>query len=333
MHHHPIQGFISSPNIVPIQGAFATQIGIQIINSQNVATPGPFQQMLQLSISQLQAFTLLANDFHNVRFAYNGNYIPAWLESINNGIATIWVLIPSIAANSSITIEMQVLPWLNFDGNYWGEAPQLSPTYAEYDNGASVFNNYWNFAGTSLPSGLSASGGLIYTVNNGLTIVGEQSGYNWGVIATTVPINLNEGAFSLMNFGNNGVGRMGSSFTNPASYTPNQYYIHGSAGSDYYLYTYYSNPSYTPFQVNSNIAGSSTFVFIMMGWYSKGGYFTPYMLLNNNMWTLSTNISLPSAQSSFYLGGSDITTNQTVQYFGTYNFPPNGVMPSVEVMV
>jgi len=55
--------------------------------------------------------------------------------------------------------------------------------------------------------------------------------------------------------------------------------------------------------------------------------------LNNNMWTLSTNISLPSAQSSFYLGGSDITTNQTVQYFGTYNFPPNGVMPSVEVMV
>ncbi len=51
-----------------------------------------------------------------------------------------------------------------------GEAPQLSPTYAEYDDGASVFNFYDNFAGTSLNTSKwnsGVSGGTI-TVNNGL---------------------------------------------------------------------------------------------------------------------------------------------------------------------
>jgi len=294
---------------------------ITLTNSQSQASPSNFQQLIQTTL-------LYPN---GVRFwSLIDGWLHSWLENISNGTATMWVKIPSsIPANGTYQLYMIQDSILSMDGVYWGEAPQLSSTYGQYDNGANVFNDYWNFAGTSLPSGLSASGGLIYTVNNGLTIVGEQSGYNWGIIATTVPTNLNEGAFSLMSFGNNGVGRMGNTFANPTSYTPNQYYIHSSTGSDYYLLTYYSNPSYTPFQVNSNITGSSAFVFVMIGWYSNGGKFTPYMYLNGNMWTLSTNMSLPSAQSYFYLGGSDITTNQTVQYFGTYNLPPNGVMPTV----
>ena len=38
----------------------------------------------------------------------------------------------------------------NFDKNYWGEAPSLSGTYGQYDNGANVFTFYDNFAGASL---------------------------------------------------------------------------------------------------------------------------------------------------------------------------------------
>jgi len=57
---------------------------------------------------------------------------------------------------------------LNFDGVYWGEAPQLSPTYAEYDNGVSVFPFYDNFAGTTLSSKWTVSG-ITYTVNNGFS--------------------------------------------------------------------------------------------------------------------------------------------------------------------
>ncbi len=32
----------------------------------------------------------------------------------------------------------------NFDNNYWGEAPTLSSTYGQYDNGANVFAAYFN---------------------------------------------------------------------------------------------------------------------------------------------------------------------------------------------
>ena len=55
-----------------------------------------------------------------------------------------------------------------------GEAPQLSSTYAEYDDGASVFSNYWNFAGTSVPTGMTSSGTGI-TINNGISITAPAS--------------------------------------------------------------------------------------------------------------------------------------------------------------
>jgi DNA-binding beta-propeller fold protein YncE len=52
----------------------------------------------------------------------------------------------------------------------WGEAPTLSGNYAQYDNGALVFPAlYQNFAGTSTPSGWTASGSGV-TQNNGVTL-------------------------------------------------------------------------------------------------------------------------------------------------------------------
>ena len=39
-----------------------------------------------------------------------------------------------------------------------GEAPSLSPSYGQYDNGALVFNTYANFGGPSLPSGWATTG-------------------------------------------------------------------------------------------------------------------------------------------------------------------------------
>ena len=54
-----------------------------------------------------------------------------------------------------------------FNNKTTGEAPQLSSTYAEYDDGANVFNFYDNFAGTTLPTGWVGNG---YTINNGLSL-------------------------------------------------------------------------------------------------------------------------------------------------------------------
>ena len=97
----------------------------------------------------------------NVEFFYaNGTIIPSWLEQYHSGYAIWWVKTGSIAANSKITIYMGFASKTTnlLNNKTTGEAPQLSSTYAEYDNGANVFTNYWNFAGTALPSGWTGSG-------------------------------------------------------------------------------------------------------------------------------------------------------------------------------
>ena len=95
----------------------------------------------------------------------------SWLESYSSSNAVWWVKVGSIPANSHITIYVG---FANKTKNLFntvddGEAPQLSATYGEYDDGVNVFTDYWNFAGTSLPSGWTGSG---YTVNNGVTVAG-----------------------------------------------------------------------------------------------------------------------------------------------------------------
>ncbi len=49
-------------------------------------------------------------------------------------------------------------------------------TYAQYDNGANIFPTYFNFNGTSAPSGINTyvSKGSV-TFNNGVTIIGDAS--------------------------------------------------------------------------------------------------------------------------------------------------------------
>ena len=68
---------------------------------------------------------------------------------------------------------------VSYDNKTTGEAPQLSATYAEYDDGANVFNFYDNFAGTTLSSKwTSDSSGttVTYSVNNGITFSAATTG-------------------------------------------------------------------------------------------------------------------------------------------------------------
>ena len=127
----------------------------------------------------------------------NGTIIPSWIESNSSGKLTTWVKTISIPASSHIQIYLgfasKTTNLLSSSGTSGiGEAPQLPSTYAKYDDGASVFNNYWNFAGTSLPSGLTiGETGGTYSVNNGLTITGGSGTGNSGFegIFSTSSIN------------------------------------------------------------------------------------------------------------------------------------------------
>ena len=72
---------------------------------------------------------------------------------------------------------------VNFDNNYWGEAPNLSSTYAQYDNGANVFNAYFN--GNTATTSFSVYSG--YTIAKATGVAGpggstinaiKATGYN-----------------------------------------------------------------------------------------------------------------------------------------------------------
>ncbi len=172
----------------PINQTFAAVSKLTITNSQTTATPSPFQQMINVT-SSTPGWAYISQDFgQNVEFFYpNGTIIPSWLENYTSSHALWWVKVGSIPASSSITIYVGFASSSTnlFNTVNDGEAPQLSSTYAEYDDGANVFNFYDNFKGTSLDTSKWTSGSSIpssasgsITVNNGiaLTYSGSTSG-------------------------------------------------------------------------------------------------------------------------------------------------------------
>ena len=133
-------------------------IAITITNGESSATPSPFQQQITIDSDSYSSY--LASGLSNVNFQDgSGNIIDSWLESGNSNTSTstiYWVsLANGIGANSSVTIYYCIYATTvnAFNTTNTGVAPQLTSTYAQYDDGASVFTNYWNFAGTTLPSG------------------------------------------------------------------------------------------------------------------------------------------------------------------------------------
>ncbi|MEM0159846.1 MAG: hypothetical protein QXU98_14320 [Candidatus Parvarchaeota archaeon] len=155
---------------------------ITLSNTTSTATPAGLQVRLNINFASL--VSNINADLGNIRFSSDqagNNLLYAWLESAPQGTFTqgssvslytssnVWVNLGNniIPANGSLTIYMQVLSsGTEFDGVYWGANPLWTGTYGQYDNGANVFNNYWNFAGTSLPSGWIGSG---EDINNGLS--------------------------------------------------------------------------------------------------------------------------------------------------------------------
>ncbi len=164
-----------------------SHIYITLTNSQSSATLPNFQEMISFDPQKFSSYE--SSDLGNIRF-YSGNGAPStelysWCESgctASSTNAVFWINLGSatISANGGTQIiNMTFLPTsTEYDGIYAGEAPQLSPSYAEYDNGAKVFNYYINFEGTSLPSGWTYIDTTpTYNVNNGLTI-DSSSGYD-----------------------------------------------------------------------------------------------------------------------------------------------------------
>lgn len=194
-------------NITPTKSSITvangnlTTITLTFTNESTDIIPSGSQIYANINWSEYSDY--LSSDVGNVRFFdINNNPVYAWLESFvspNNSSASnatssiVWFKLNSaIDPNfGSYSIMMQIQPTdVDFDGVYWGCSPLLTGTYGLYDNGANVFDNYYNFAGSTISSSLSS-----YIINgttssnNGLNINLPASSYGAYVISAGVPLN------------------------------------------------------------------------------------------------------------------------------------------------
>lgn len=170
--------------MVPV--AANVKVPISIDNAQSVGT-GTYEQSILVDSSTYS--TYINANWSNVWFTYlNGTTIPAWIENNPSNTAAstmVWIQLFDIPALTTEVVDMDIGP-TNYHGlsaaGPTGEAPQLSGTYAELDNGAQVFPLYDNFKGTVLnttlwddSSSFKTTNGHAY-VDNGLSFYAKGAG-------------------------------------------------------------------------------------------------------------------------------------------------------------
>ena len=306
---------------------------ISVVNDTTQATPTNFQQLIQTTLQYPSG----------VRFwrPIDG-WLYGWLESLSStNQANIWVKIPSsIPANGVYQIYMVEDSSLNFDGNYWGEAPNLSSTYGQYDNGASIFSNYWNFAGTSLPSGwtssIGSSSGSV-TVNNGVTLASGTGGSNgWGTIyyEFTMPSS-NQIAIEVfgqtaetgrqrMYLTNTGAGSIFGGYGSDLGF---DYGIFGeiTSGDLQYFWNGYYSPNNPAFAINTNY---------IVQYILTGSTFYWNILSSSESQIASQSTTQPSTTNVLSLiDDDDAGATQSTYYWIRFRaYPPNGVMPETAIV-
>ena len=297
-------------------------VPINITNTNDTATPKNFQAMVKINWSAYSKYLLPS--LSNVRFYNSTSFtlsheLAAWMENNNTLKAyssIVWVNMSGtiIAGKSSVKIYMVFGPTTENFGKHWGEAPQLSGTYGQYDNGAKVFSNYWNFAGAAVPSGWINNGGTV-TVNNGVTFAVTSSYvfyYNVSISGSNIVDGLAKNIVvpTVSDHTNDFVGFTASpiawigSFTGARIVTTNtvSWVINGAYGSTSLIYP-----------------ASSFFVFGGGGDSSTQNSYFNYTNIK------SSSVAMPST----YYPGIEVDNGATMflQWIRVRAYPPNGVMP------
>jgi len=343
-----------------------TYVPVTITNNQGSATQNPFQQMVTWNPSTYSTYE--ASDLGNVRFCADTacvTSLDAWLESCTPSCtpsatsASAWVKLTSAIAGSggTLTIYMVFLSTsTEFDGNYWGEAPTLSGTYGQYDNGANVFSDYGAFQGASLPSGWSVSGVASFvggTSNTGGVRLTSNSGNQYGAATSSKSFSTVGACFETSAEYNGGADDIGQGFYSSGAGTGTGAYGPGTTnGNGYYAsYEYYSGSKPALRQSTTTLASAASQTmptsgtnFLFMETCSTSGQITMQYVTNtgsqyasgvySGLTTAVTYTATISAgASTSFLGAS---TGGTQSY--TYLFwdrvranPPAGVMPSTSL--
>ena len=319
---------------------------VYLYNNQSISTPAPFQQ--ELTMDPVMYSSYEASNLQNIKFTYtNGTVISSWLESGNSNSdssAIYWLKIGGgIPANSDMEIYMDFLyPSSNLFNNVnTGEAPQLSSTYGEYDDGANVFNFYSNFSGSSLNSNqwTSGVGGGSVTVSNGVTISAPTSSYAYiiGTSALSSPMILDTyiSSYTIIS---------GAPRSFPIGFSTANNWVASSQGGNaggldnsYLFQMSNSLTSYTGSEYNlSNLVTFPQSISIPnvagISWESSSPLQAGYINYQQVGTSDNTNITFQSFYPSAYIetGGAG-SAKFTLNWISGRAIPPNGVMPSVTV--
>jgi len=310
---------------IPAGATGLHNVTITMYNNQQSAIPAHFQTMIRFLPSSSLYKLLERYDLGNIRFYYNSKELFSWCESGCNYSSTsnavFWVELPvAIPPRQNMSIRMYFAPLsVDYDGVYAGEAPQLSGTYAQYDNGASVFDFYDNFAGTTLSSTWTLFNGASASVNSGLTLTDASN--NGGIFASMSSSKTVMESYAYFNKAGGNSGLMIGNGT--ASTTDFQ---------NGYLYWYQSAVAYI------YVAVSGAFTTIASGGTMPSGKHIFGAVLVDSSQVFSADYTNYASASNTQFTPSQITqigyrvnTGVTMQatWVRTRAYPTNGVMPSV----
>jgi hypothetical protein len=308
--------------------------------TSSTATSSPFQQMVIVNMNNYNSYA--SSNLQNIEFTYpNGTIIPSWRE---NGTANTQTVVYWLKLGSFTTATVY-MDFFSTSSNVLnpvntGEAPQLTcsnpsdtascSTYAEYDNGANVFNNYWNFAGTSLNTNTwtTANAGGTITVNNGLDI---SMSSNWGTyVISKATFSDNEIFGSYFKSDNiNPSSDAGASliYSTSSSLSGSQYAAtqYGYSGSFTNFVNNYANGRFPWSSIGTTYSyPTDTFYLYMIGINSTGAF--------GNGWINNTPINIANSnqlETSGYIALQQTQQTGIFQYVFVGAYPSNGVMPSV----
>ena len=156
------------------------------------------QQNLTINESNYTNYINYNGSIANFEFTYaNGTVIPSWIESNQSNQTLVWLNITNTTTNVYLDFFNMTTNMLNSSGtNGIGEAPQLSASYGQYDDGADVFGNY--FAGNSL-SGWTVAGtaGQTASAPSGNPVFGANAFYANGAIGDYLDLRFHPASFAL----------------------------------------------------------------------------------------------------------------------------------------
>ena len=311
---------------------------VVITNNQSSATAAPFQQEIVVNSNDFSSYE--ASNLQNVEFFNsNGQIIPSWLELGNStyGSTVYWLKLSSgIPASSSeiVYIGFASTSTNLFNSNNVGEAPTLSSTYGEYDDGPNVFNYYTNFNGTSLPNSFEAYNEPSYiSVDNGVTLSQDSSNpaieYTSDIAPDTTAVMTGEKIYDP-----NGGEKM-------FSYDPQFGYVQDGEsdgglgnrlGTQYNIGIVTSNntdvPSvYTNMPISTSSSVSAAPLDTSVIWLSTSNLIYVLSSVNNVLYKESTKDLSTSSEEFYYETGGTNSPKITVYYSALLAVPPNGVMP------